>query len=182
MCDCVCGVGEGSPQQPGCMRREQKGVNVVYFLLQVAIVFAFHPSHDTWSQSPHHGCPRPSTSTITKTHTHTHTHTDNHALRHTQWVACYSQRVYRKPPLQIGVDWKGLKSRCWQGPVWVPRWPENLINTGHWYQTHFLSLYLSMWWTTESTVKLNDALSLTFSGKTLYNWRFIRGQLNQSQL
>lgn len=73
-------VGEGSPQQPGCMRRYQKGVNVVYFLLQVAIVFAFHPSHDTWSQSPHHGCPRPSTSTITKTHTHTQSRIQTHTM------------------------------------------------------------------------------------------------------
>ena len=34
-------VGEGS--------EEDTTLNVVYFLLQVAIVFAWHPSHDTWS-------------------------------------------------------------------------------------------------------------------------------------
>ena len=185
MCDCVCG-GVG-----GWVRGHHSNLDAWEESKRGLTLFTFSFKWPLCSLSTHHMTPGHSLLIMavldpplppSQRHTHTHTHTDNHALRHTQWVACYSQRVYRKPPLQIGVDWKGLKSRCWQGPVWVPRWPENLINTGHWYQTHFLSLYLSMWWTTESMVKLNDALSLTFSGKTLYNWRFIRGQLNQSQL
>ena len=135
MCECVCGGvgggGEGSPQQPGCMRREQKGVNVVYFLLQVAIVFAFHPSHDTWSQSPHHGCPRPSTSTITKTHTHTHTHThrQSRTQTHTMGRLLLPTSVQEASP----PDWSWLK-RAQIKMLARPRMSPSLTRKPHQYR------------------------------------------------
>lgn len=68
----------------------------------------------------HRGYPRPSACTIIKASAH------NHVLRCTQWAACCPHWVYRKPRLQIRVDWRRTKS-C------APHWPQNPINADHWY-------------------------------------------------
>lgn len=58
-------------------------------------------------------------------HHHKSNRTQSYTV-YTQWIPCYPHWVYRKPPLQIWVDWKRTKSRA-------PRWPQMLINAGHWY-------------------------------------------------
>lgn len=92
-------VGEGSLRWPGRRREYRQGVNVVYFLLQEAIVFA-----TTHHMTPGHSLLIRVVLNPPLPPSQRHTHTHNHSLGCTQWAACYPHRVYRKPPVCIGVD------------------------------------------------------------------------------